>query len=570
MTDPNRRRLARALIWFGWIGIIAATSLAANTVRHRLSAAHRAAAPVTDEMLSAPATREDWPLYGGSYSNHRYSVLDQITPGNVDRLRVIWRDIPAGAPPPANRERQVSTPVVVDGVIYYTRSPNQVYAVDAATGRELWRFHHAMETAPYLCCGTANRGVAAYRDRIYVATLDAHLIALNKRTGDVIWDIEIDDPAQGYSETMAPLAVKGKIIIGSSGTEFGIRGFVDAYDWETGRRLWRFWTIPSPQQGGWWGKWSSHTSLGDSLPRNIARERADSARFTDSWRRGGGGVWMTPSYDAERNELYVGVGNPAPAVYDRSRPGDNLYTCSIVALDLDTGQLHWYYQMLPHDMWDTDASSPIVMADLQIGDSVVPVVMHAAKTGWVYTLDRRNGHLLNRSQPFVPMDDPFARPTQKGEVHFPVAHGGDPWAPPAYSPETGLLYVLGKHVPSIVKVDSKQPMGPAQVGGEILQADPHNQWGTFTAIDPRTGQIRWQRQAARPLSYSGVLATASGLVLYGDNQGHLNFWDARTGAPVKRLLLGGQIAGAPVAFMLNGREYLAVVTARGLTLLGLN
>ncbi len=572
--DPELAAMRRRVcggIMLASLAALGAGAVSAHVFRRDTRLLSQAAVPVSGERLvGADSIESDWSMYGRTYGNTRYSPLDQVTIATLPRVQVAWSRALPGMEHGPGHVKEESTPLAVDGVLYVSGSGNRVWAVDAATGLVLWRYQHQMISWPPLCCGTPNRGVAVYQDKVFLATLDARLIALDKRTGRKVWERQIDDPGLGYSETMAPLVAGGKVIVGASGAEFGIRGFVDAYDAATGRRLWRWWTVPSPAEGGWWGAWTPVTPDGDSLPRDLAAEHADSASHAGSWRHGGGSVWATPAYDPATGTLFVGVSNPSPTVDDRERPGDNLYTCSLVALDLATGHLRWYYQMVPHDMWDTDAGSPIVLFPVQLGDSTIPALAHASKDGWVYILDRRTGRLLYRSEPFVPQKNMFHRPGLHGDVGYPVAHGGNPWAPPAWSPATGLLYVLGKHTPTWFRVepDSYQE-GESSVGGELANAHKLqglHEWGTMTAINPATGRIVWQDTTSSPLSYSGALVTAGGLLFFGDKHG-LHTLDAATGELLRAFPLHARVTGPPISYAVAGHQYIAVMTLNGLSAL---
>jgi PQQ-dependent dehydrogenase (methanol/ethanol family) len=578
--------------------VVVAISLAVACERERAHAS--STTPLTDaELLRAATDSADWLMYGGNYSNTRYSGLAQITPANVSELKphnahgvgVRWRDRLGtgwrqGEPKPWYRpagwhpaqwgdEKQLSTPLAIDGVLYYTGAYGVAVAVDARTSKELWRYNHKMKKPPLLCCGPSNRGLAAYGNKVFLATLDAHLVALDRATGSVAWDVEVAPADSGYSQTMAPLAVDGMVIVGASGAEFGIRGIVDAYDAETGKRRWRFWTIPAPEEGGWWGRWASTTPDGDPLPRDIRAERADSARYPDSWRTGGGSVWMTPAYDPDLGLLYVGVGNPSPVLDDSTRPGDNLYTSSVVALDLATGTHRWHYQFLPHDMWDTDVQSPIVLFDLPQGDSVTRALGLASELGWVYILDRTTGRRLRRSEPFAPQRNLFVRPTPAGAIMYPAVHGAATWAPPAYSPRSGLLFVAGQHQPALIRLArGRYGAGRPTVGGEVLPPGEEDKadtaYGILSAVDPATGRIRWQHRTDVPLVHSGVLATAGGVLFYGDDDGFLTALDERNGKVLQRWDVGAKVEGPPISFTLDGHQQVAAVSRRGLYMLRLD
>ncbi len=531
--------------------------------------------PVTDSMLLAADSGGDWLTYGRGFANQRFAPFTQIDRETVRHLRPLWQQ--------GKRRliksylRTESTPVVADGMLIYTdpgmrvaEPGNHVIAVDLRTGREIWSwYHHPGLTA--LCCGLVNRGVALYGDKVYVATLDAHLVALDRRTGKMVWDRKVEnaEPKEGYSFTMAPLAAGGKIIIGTSGGEFRIRGFVDAYDPETGRRLWRFYTIPSPEEGGSWGRLPLTTPEGDPLPRDTAQERRDSAVYADTWKRGGGPVWTTPAYDPALGLIFFGIGNPS-GMDGRIPPGDNLYTSSLAALDLASGKLRWHYQMVPHDEWDYDPASPPVLLDVPHGGATIPAVAQAGKTGWVYILDRRTGKLLRRSDPFVPQEHIFAAPTAEGVRVAPGTRGGSNWPSAAYSPLTGALYVLGSHIPMLSKIDSaamaaaraRKPPAPPRILATFTEFKNDGRFGTFTAVDAATGRIRWQHKVKAPLMTGGALATAGGLVFFPE-PAYLNALDAETGKSVWRYELGKGAIGPPITFMVDGKQLVAVTSTAG-------
>lgn len=522
---------------------------------------------ITDQVLRAAAAEPGgWITHGRDYSNQRHSPLTAIDRTTVRFLRPLWRhDLDLYF---RSSTRNESTPLLLDERLYYTDLKNLVIAVDARSGRELWRYRPELGPVA-LCCGMVNRGVAAYGDKLYLATLDARVIALNRADGSVAWDVRAADPSGGYSFTMAPLAADGKIIVGASGGEFQIRGFVDAYDPESGRRIWRFWTTASPEEGGWYGRWSATTPEGDPLPRDIAAEKRDSARFAEAWRVGGAPVWSTPAYDPRLGLLYVGTGEPS-ALDGRIPPGDNLYSTSLLAIEAGTGRLRWYYQMVPHNHWNLDACNPPVLFDLPVGDSMVPALAHAGKTGWVYILDRRTGRLIRRSEPFVPLANIFPRPTREGALSSPGVFGGSSWPPAAYAPETGLLYVLGSHLPMRYARDSVHGTDADPfVHARFHRVPGIAQYGVLSALDVATGRIRWQRRARKHLMYGGALATAGGLVFYGDPQGWLNALDAVTGDSLWRGRAAHGPLGPPVTFEVDGRQRIAVTSQSGLTLFGL-
>jgi len=508
-------------------------------------------------LLDAPNDATNWLTYGRDYTNRRYSPLDQISTDNVNRLTLAW--VHQLETPPGGQE---SSPVEVNGTLYYTGPFGAVVAVDARTGAELWRHQHKLASVP-TCCGAKNRGVAVYGNVVYVSTLDDHVLALDNRTGSVLWDVQTADPDSSYSMTSAPLAVDGRIIVGIAGSDFAMRGFVDCYDARTGRRLWRFYTIPSPAEGGWWGKWSPTTPEGDRLPRDIAQEKRDSARYADAWKLGGGGVWNTPSYDPALHMIYFGVGNAAPNMDGSVRPGDNLYTASVVAVDINTGTLRWYYQEVPHDLWDYDASNPTVLFDVTVNGERVPAVAQAGKDGWAYILDRRTGQRIRRTSPFVPHENTFAAPTAAGTRIMPGMGGGANNAPPSFLPLTGLLYIAGIVEPvSYTLAPEPLVIGSKYQGGNHYPLAPAT--GTLTAIDVNTGEVRWQTKTAERMLGNGTLATAGDLVFYGEQQGVFHAADARTGKILWTSNTGGHVRAPPVTYEVDGTQYVAIAAGGAL------
>lgn len=492
-----------------------------------------------------------WPSYGRDYTNRRYSALAQIDSTNVSQLRLAWR-YRTGIP-----HAFEASPIVVDGVMYVSTPLSHVVALDAANGRKLWEYAPELKVTVH-CCGPVNRGVAVYGGRVYVGTLDAKLVALDAATGRKVWDVSVADPKLGYSLNGAPVAVDGKVIIGISGAEYGIRGFVTAYDARSGKKIWRFYTIPEPGRGGWWGQWSTTDAFGTPLNRDTGRERLDSAKYADSWKTGGGSMWQAPAVDTTLGLLIFAVGNPSPDLDGSVRPGDNLYTNSIVAVDLQTGRLKWYFQEIPHDVWDLDAISPVVLVEVRDSSGkVTPAVAQAGKTGWVYVLDRQTGKPIRRSDAFVPQENIFALPTPKGTRMLPGANGGSEWSPPAYSPETGYLYVLGLHQPMHYKVrpDSLKP--PAMWLGGAFVATGEPEYGLFSAVDLNTGKIRWQAKVPDPM-IGGALATAGGVVFTGTKDKRFLAFDARTGRRLWEYQANGGVNAPPVTYAVAGRQYVAV------------
>ncbi|MEE8161167.1 MAG: PQQ-binding-like beta-propeller repeat protein, partial [Acidobacteriota bacterium] len=380
--------------------------------------------PVTYErLLRAEQEPENWLTYSGQYHGQRYSRLTQINRNNVHLLRVSW------VYQTGIVEKVETTPLVVDGVMYLTQPPSDVIALDAKTGRPYWSYHPILSDQLTICCGKVNRGVAILGEKIYLATLDARLIALDAKSGNVVWDVQIADPQSGYSSTAAPLAVKDKIVTGIAGGEFGIRGFVDAYDAETGKRVWRFHTIPRAGEAG------SDTWEGDS------------------WKTGGSPTWVTGSFDPELNLIYWGTGNPSPAWDGEVREGDNLYSNSIVALDADTGKLKWYFQFTPHDTHDWDACQIPVLVDAEFRGRLRKLMLWPNRNAFYYVLDRETGEFLlarefakqtwaeKIDQNGRPIVKPNTDPSPEGTLVYPSSNGAANWWSPSYSPIAGLVYV---------------------------------------------------------------------------------------------------------------------------------
>jgi alcohol dehydrogenase (cytochrome c) len=510
-----------------------------------------AKAEADSTLRGAMADSADWPSYGRDYSNRRFSPLAQISSGNVSQLRLAWR-YKTGIP-----HSFEATPLVIDGTMYVSTPLNHVVALDAATGSKKWEYAHELSTTVH-CCGAVNRGVAVYDGRVYMGTLDAKLVALDARTGEKQWEQQIADNTKGYALNGPVIAVEGKIIAGVSGGEYGIRGFIEARDAETGSQVWRWYTIPSPEEGGWWGKWRETDPFGARLNRNIAHEKADSAKHADAWQSGGGGVWQAPAIDLERGLVVFTTGNPSPDLDGSIRPGDNLYTNSIVALDFRTGKLKWFYQQIPHDVWDLDAASPAVL--LETADSAgkpVPAVAQAGKTGWVDIMYREDGRPLRRSQAFVPQENMFALPTLKGTRMLPGANGGSEWSPPAFSPETGYLYVLGMHQPMNYKVRSEPFRPPAMWLGGAFVATGEPQYGLFSAVDLKTGRIAWQKRVKDPM-IGGAVVTGGGVVFTGTKDRQFLAFDAKSGKQLWSFKATGGVNGPPISYAVDGRQYVAV------------
>ncbi|MBI1396037.1 MAG: PQQ-binding-like beta-propeller repeat protein [Betaproteobacteria bacterium] len=509
-------------------------------------------APVSQDMLNAsPTDRSNWLHPNGNYAQTRYYAANQINTGNVRKLR------PAFVFQTAVLESMETAPLVIDGVMFLTTSYNHVYAVDAVTGQEYWHYKHKMGPITTYCCGPNNRGVAAYGDMLYMGTLDAKLVALNAKTGDVVWESEIADPELGYSETMAPTVVDGKVLIGTNGGEYGIRGFVKAYDAKTGKLLWTFHTIPEQGQEG---VWAEKDATGRDMHRDIAKEKQLLAQNGgDFYKTLGGGVWMTPAVDLSTRTVYFVVGNPSPDLYGDIRPGDNLYTDSLVAVDLDTGEYKAHFQYIAHDVWDLDAVSPPIITDAKGPDGKVrKVVIHGGKTGYVYVHDPKTLELIRFSDAMVPQDGRWTLPTPDGARMLPGANGGVEWNPMAVNPKLRMAYAANLHQPMTYHVqESAYPGGKLWLGGAFKVIPGEKQWGRLAAVNLDSGKMVWHADTEQPLM-GGVLATGGNLVFTGEGNGMFNAYDARTGKKLWTFNCGAGVNAPPVSYMVNGKQYIAV------------
>jgi alcohol dehydrogenase (cytochrome c) len=548
-----------------------------------------------NRMRHAAEDTTDWLVYGHGYDNHRFSSLDQIDRTTVSSL------VPAWIYQTGISATFQATPLVADGVMYLTTPYNHVVALDAATGSVRWRYRHEMKTEN-LCCGPANRGAGLGYGKVFMAAADGRLLALDAETGAVVWDVMVtkpdrgpteslddlapDDPlrlarvtgATGLGTNMAPLVFDGLVIVGVTGAGYGLhvdsdeenrplgavigiegrfgrRGYLAAYDAETGAEVWRWYTT-SP---GWEGIWRATTPDGEPLDRDIAAEKARLADYPDAWATGGGSTWTTPALDPELGLLYLGVGNPAPQMDDVSRPGDNLYTVSLVALDVHTGALQWHYQQVPHDLWGYDVASPPVLMSIERDGQSIPAVGQASKVGWYYVNDRRTGALLFKSAPFVPQENLFQRPRPEGIRIAPGAGGGASWSPTAYDRRSARAIVAAMHMPMRYSVRER----PAAAGRKarrysVLEVAEGPRWGTLTALDlSDRGSIVWQTKTDNIL-VGGVLATAGDLVFMGEGDGNFNAYDAGTGERLWRFQCGAGVNAPPITYEIDGRQYVAV------------
>jgi alcohol dehydrogenase (cytochrome c) len=525
-----------------------------------LGGAETAAAADWDALIHAGGQSANWLVYGGNLANTRFVPNDEINVDNVGDLKLQWI-FQTGVIGSFE-----TTPIVEDGVMYITTPYNHVFAIDARTGRELWHYEHKLGTTIF-CCGPNNRGVALADDKVYMATLDAMLIALDKRTGELVWETEIADPEFGYSETVAPTVYQDKIILGISGAEYGIRGFISAYNKDTGELVWRWHTIPAPDDvqpdgtKGWNGVFAEMADGMNSLNRDIAAEKAaiDSGEYDDAWQRGGGSNWMTNAIDPERGVVYATIGNPSPDLYADIRPGDNRWSESLVALDAETGELIWGYQYVPHDPWDLDAASPPILAEVQGSDgSTIAGVITGGKTGWVYVHDAETGELLRRSEAMIPHENLFTQPTEEGIRMLPGANGGVEWSPGAFNPDTRMAYFVNLHQPMTYTV-KKEPWEKGQLwlGGAFTAIPGEDQWGNVTAVNVDTAEIIWQARTEDPM-IGGALTTAGNLVFAGEGNGNFNAYNATTGEKLWSFQAGAGVNSAPMSFALDGKQHIAV------------
>jgi len=523
-----------------------------------LAAALPLAAQVTvDDIAQDLDNPADWLSYNGGYEGWRHSKLDEVTTENVADLRLQWvfqRPM---------TQKFETTPLVHDGVMYLTVPPNEVFALDAETGRGLWHYARELPSKIIACCGEVNRGLAIHGDRLFMATLDAQIIALDRKTGRVLWETEMADYTHSYSGTHAPLIVPGedgdaKVIVGIAGAEYGIRGFVDAYSAKTGERLWRFHTVPGPGELG-------HDTWGG-----------------DSWKTGGGSVWITPSYDPEANLIYVGVGNPGPDWNGDVRPGDNLFTDSVVALDADSGEREWHFQFTPHDTHDWDAVQVMVLVDREFRGEERKLLITANRNGFYYVLDRLTGKFLH-GRAFVkqtwaeglddsgrPMVLPNTDPSEEGTQVYPMVAGGTNWMSPTYSPETGLYYVTCREGSSMYyKGPAEYRPGTRYWGSMFMNEETEGDWyGAVRALNPETGRPVWEHKLFEP-AWAGLLSTKGGLVFAGTQDGWFKALDAETGEEQWRIQLGGVIRASPMAFASRERQKIAIAAGQGLFVFGL-
>ncbi len=503
-----------------------------------------------ERLLKGTADPSAWLMYGGNYQGWRFSPLKDINRQNVKKLSPAWI-FQTGIP-----GQLEASPVVADGILYMTASYNHLYALDAANGEPLWKYDHPLPDDMRVCCGPTNRGVAIADDKVFMGTLDARLVALDRKTGAVVWNTQIDEYANGYSATMAPLVVKGKVIVGIAGGEYGVRGYIDAYDVKTGERTWRRYTTPSEGEKGvetWAG---------------------------DSWKNGGGPTWVTGSYDPEQNVLFWATGNTSPDWNGDAREGDNLYTDSVLALDPETGAVKWYFQFTPHDIWDYDGNTDLFLLNVERSGKTVKALAQPNRNGYLYVLDRTTGRYLHGVQ-YVdklnwskgldesgrPIVNPQFVPTSEGKEYIcPGSEGGKNGSyTAAYSPVTKLMYVpviescwqMKKSAATFIQGIPFWGGGPG-----ATQGDDQSSYGHLSAIDPTTGAIKWRYTDAYPLM-GGTLTTGGGLVFTGNQDGYAMAFDDTTGELLWRFQTGAGVRGQPATYKIGGRQYVAVPSGGG-------
>ncbi|MCX8255006.1 Pyrrolo-quinoline quinone [Beijerinckiaceae bacterium RH AL1] len=560
----------------------------------------------TARILAAAQDTANWLTNGRDYAHSRFSPLDEITTANVTKLAPRWI-YQTGKP--ATFE---TTPLVDDGVMYMSEPFSSVTALDAATGKKLWHFTYNVLKGKKLCCGPANRGLGLGDGKVYVATVDAHLIALDKATGKVAWDITLATADQktaedttllgktvdaekrgasgqsGVGSNSAPLYYDGKVYIGITGVGYGLHleadrpgaplgtvvgiagkygrsGFLAAFDAKTGKRLWQF----DSTQKGWEGDYVATTAYGVPMHRDVAAEKAETEKLKaagdEPWRYGGGTVWHTPALDPATKTLFFGIGNPSPQATGDGRPGDNLWTVSLVAVDAETGKLKWGFQQVPHDLWGYDVASPPSLFDLTIDGKRVPVVGEASKIGWYFVNDRATGKLIYKSEPFTPQTNLFATPTPDGVTIAPGVGGGSNWSPAAVDDAHDTVYVASMHLPARFKTAELPAVG-GKPPVKYTTADPADvpRFGTLTALDlAHQGKILWQEKTPQPL-VGGVLATAGGLVFTGEGDGDFDAFDAKTGQKLWHFVCGAGVNAPPITYSVAGKQYVAVAAGGSL------
>lgn len=505
-----------------------------------LGAAALQAQVTYEELLRAPDEPQNWLTYSGRYSGWRYSKLGEINTLNAQHLGMQW------AFQVGDLGQFETTPLVVDGVLYGTGQNDRAFAVDARTGRAIWRYQRSLPEKLQPCCGMVNRGFAILGNRLFMATLDAHVIALDTKTGNLLWDVTAADHHEAYTFTVAPLALKNEIIVGVSGGEYGVRGFIDAYDAATGRRLWRFYTVPGPEEPG------HNTWKGDS------------------WKTGGVPAWITGTYDRELNLLYWPTGNPSPSNYGGEREGENLYSNSMLALDPDNGKLKWYFQFTPHDLYDYDATQVPLLLDADWEGHPRKLLVQANRNGFLYVLDRTDGKFLSATafgtvtwatgidKNGKPNVNTSLKATPDGTRVCPGALGLTNWYAPSYNPATGLIYVATSNECDMFTSSPQTYRAGHDFLGSVYVPDPAERpTGALKAIDALSGAEKWSfPYFSNP--NGGALSTAGGLVFAGDSDGNFIVLDAKTGHDLWHVQLGAAIYSTAITFEVDHKQHVVI------------
>ena len=539
----------------------------------------------------------DWSSYGLDLQSQRFSNLSQINQQNVAQLKTAW-SVETGV-----KATFQATPIVVNGVMYVSLPFNHVLALDAATGKQLWKYSHVRKADWAMCCGPANRGVAVSQGKVFIGTVDARLIALDAKTGQKLWDIDVaasqvtteqqgtlnnSDPNKtrkitggtGVGIAMAPVVFNNKVIIGITGVGYGLHidnprsdaplgavigvtgrygrpGFLAAFDASDGHRVWQFDTIPTK---GWEGDFTTDTADGSHFERNLAEEKTALKKYPDAATFGGGSAWSTPAIDASTNTLYFGTGNPSPQMNDVSRPGDNLYTVSLVALDTETGKYKWHYQQVPHDLWGYDLASPPILFQYKHQGKDIAAVGQASKTGWFYIHNRSTGEFLAKSEAFVPQHNLFKKPGVEGTIVYPGILGGSNWSPASVDEQQRKIFVAAMHSPikyTIHETDSDD--GKHSMRYTSSEPTDDARWGLLSAIDLNSGKIAWQQKTPQPL-VGGVLSTAGGLLFCGEGNGKFTAYASQTGKALWHHQSQYGVNAPPITYQVNGEQYIAVVS----------
>jgi alcohol dehydrogenase (cytochrome c) len=542
-------RLSRRGRVFGFLGIVALAASAVVGARSMPSHAASAYPSVTDERLTAASTDDGWLMYRRTWDSQGFSPMDQITASNVAGLKPVFTY-------DTGLKQGHEAPPIVNGRFMYVTTPlDHLIAMDAVTGKVLWKYVHTLPSAALktVCCDVVNRGVALYGDNVYMETLDNRVIAFDGTSGKIVWNKQLRPPGVGYAMTAAPLAIEGgKIITGIAGGEYGGRGFIVALDAKTGDQLWKFQTVPSPSEPG------------------------GSTWKPGMYKTGGGSTWLTGSYDPETKTIFWGVGNPGPWLADL-RPGTNLYTDSVVALDPNTGKLKWYYQYTPHDTWDYDATSPQILADLPFNGATVKALIHADRNGYVYALDRSNGKFL-WAKPFVkatsvvgfkngqPVTDPKSRPHLGTSIFTcPSFLGGTNWYPPSYDQTNHMLYLPSNQWCMTMKgVGTDYKAGLPYLGESFkVVAQPSSDgFGVFQAIDMSDGKRAWSYDTKLPCN-GPALSTAGGVVFTGTLDQKFLAFDSKSGKILWSFKTNSGIVGVPTTYKVDGKQYVAVFAGYG-------